>query len=41
MIDLETSVSIVLSLLNGLKLPLPLQIAHNECEKLKNKFKQK
>jgi deoxyribonuclease V len=41
MIDLETCVSIVLSLLNGLKLPLPLQIAHNECEKLKNKFKQK
>lgn len=40
MIDLETSVSIVLSLLNGLNLPLPLQIAHNECERiLKNKFK--
>ncbi|MEM3062817.1 MAG: endonuclease V [Nitrososphaerota archaeon] len=41
MIDLETSVSIVLSLLNGLNLPLPLQIAHNECENLKNKFKLK
>ncbi len=40
MIDLKTSVSIVLSLLNGLNLPLPLQIAHEQCERiLKNKFK--